>query len=286
MNRRTFLETSLTAVVASSLPSLTDLSPARRIEHIGLELYTVRHLLHRDFEGTLAQVAATGIEEVEFDGYIGHEPKAIRAILEKLKLSAPSAHVNMEPLKYQFSEVLDAAHILGHKYLVCPWLEEADRHPEGLKRIAEFFNRTGETCRKAGMQFAYHNHDYEFQPMESLGGKRLYDLLLAETDSELVKMEMDLCWTIVGGQDPVDYFNRYPGRFPLVHVKDWKGTGGSIKDLPEHMTDVGSGSIDWKRIFAASEKAGIRHYFIEHDDPKEPMASVRASCKYLQDLRF
>jgi sugar phosphate isomerase/epimerase len=118
-------------------------------------------------------------------------------------------------------------------------------------------------------------------------GKFAYDILLAETDPKLVKMEMDLCWITIAGQDPLTYFNKYPGRFPLVHVKDWtKGPDGKMGEKDGEMADVGSGAIDWKRLFAQSKKAGIQHYFVEHDEPKAPLESLANSYKYLHDLRY
>src|SRR2546428_537367 len=144
---------------------------------------------------------------------------------------------------------------------------------EGMVVIAELDARL-----LAGIQFGYHNHTFEFVKDQALGGKLPYDVLLAETDPKLVQMEMDLCWITEGGQDPLVYFDRYPGRFPLVHVKDM------TKD--HQMTEVGSGAIDWRRIFAQSEKAGMRHYFVEHDEPKAPFDSILTSYEFLRKLRF
>jgi len=148
---------------------------------------------------------------------------------------------------------------------------------------------------KGGIQFAYHNHAFEFEPSEALGGKLPYDFLLAETDPNLVKMEMDLCWITVGGQDPVKYFDRYPGRFPLVHVKDWttKGPGGNdyggatrrVQE-PGHMTDVGQGEIDFKRIFAQSGKAGIQHISLKTTSRSRRSRTSRFSYDYLAKLKF
>ncbi len=149
------------------------------------------------------------------------------------------------------------------------------RTPDGWKHAADAFNRAGEASKKAGIQFAYHNHNWEFKTDK---GEMPYEILLTKTDPNLVKMEMDLFWTVKGKQDPLTYFNRYPGRFPLVHVKDMKKNG--------EMTEVGSGDIDFKKIFAQSEKAGIQHYFVEHDEPKDPIESIKTSYDYLSKLRF
>ena len=145
--------------------------------------------------------------------------------------------------------------------------------------------------KKAGIQFAYHNHNFEFAPAD---GKLPYDILLESCDPKLVKMEMDLCWIAAAGKDPLDYFRRYPGRFPLVHVKGLAKMPPSTrraavpidKVLPD-ITDVGHDDvIDWKRIFAQSKQAGIKHYFVEHDVPKEPFDSLKASYEYVSKLEF
>ncbi len=279
MNRRTFLETSAAAALAASIPAWARSREQHHISRIGVQLYTVRDEMQRDFEGTLAKVAAIGYREVEFAGYFDQSPKAIRGMLDRHGLAALSAHVDSNAIDKQWPQILEAAHVVGHKYIVCSSFDETQRDLESLKRAVALLSHASVTSRKAGIQLAYHNHDYEFQPYAALGGKTFYDFLLAETDPKLVQMQMDLCWITVGGQDPLAYFDRYPGRFPLVHVKD------ILKDH-QTQTDVGKGTIDWKRIFAQSGKAGIRHYYVEHDEPPKPLDSIRASYEYLRDLRF
>lgn len=285
MNRRTFIRSSVaTSLLASRYSWAAD---THKLDRIGLQLYTVRSTMKTDPDGTLAKVAAAGYNEVEFAGYHDHSPKDVRAMIDKYKLTAPSAHVDYAVVEHKWQETLDAAHVVGHKFLVCPWIDEKQRTADGYKRAAELFNKAGEASQKAGIQFAYHNHTFEFQRSKELGDKLPYDLLLSETDSKLVKMEMDLCWITVGGQDPVAYFEKYPGRFPLVHVKDWtKGPDGKMGEKDGHMADVGGGAIDWKRIFAQSKKAGIEHYFVENDEPKSAEESIAASYRYLRDLRY
>ncbi len=296
MKRRTFIESSLATGLLASLPSPT-LAATHQIEKVGVQLYTVRDLMKTDFSGTIAKVASIGYKEVEFAGYFDHSPKDIRAILDKDGLTAPSCHVGMDVVENHWPETIDAAHTIGHTFIVCPWIDEKDRNSaDSWKRIIELFNKAGEASKIANIQFAYHNHWWEFGPNASLGGKLPYDYLLASTDANFVKMEMDLGWISVAGQDPVAYFTRYPGRFPLVHVKDFKSLPKiapdqlatfSSKTLEEgDMTAPGSGIIDWKRIFSYSDTAGIQHYFLEHDAPKEPFATLTAGYKYLSTLRF
>jgi len=293
INRRAFLQASAGAAAAAALPPFA-LGAERKIQNIGVQLYTVRSVLKSDFEGVIAKVAQAGYKEVEFAGYFDHSPQEIRSILGKNGLTAPSCHVGYDIVQNHWQEQLDAAHTIGHQYIVCPWIDEKQRQSaDGWKKAAELFNKAGETASKAGIQFAYHNHTFEFKPSSELGGKLPYDYLLSECDPKLVKMEMDLCWITVAGKDPVAYFNKYPGRFPLVHVKDIKKlpagaegpTDNPDKDV-QFLTDVGSGTINWKRIFAQSGKAGIKHYFVEQDNPSDPIASIRNSYQYLAALRF
>jgi len=293
MNRRTFIQNSIAVTTASSLPVWGAQTP-HHIDRVGLQLYTVRDQMKQDFDGTIAQVAQIGYREVEFAGYFGKTPKEARAVLDKNGLTSPSTHVPYADIENKLPEALETAHIVGQKYIVCPWIDVDVRHkPDTWKRAADLFNRAGETTRKAGVQFGYHNHAFEFQPYDTLAGETPYDFLLTKTDPKLVKMELDLCWITVAGKDPIAYFDRYPGRFPLVHVKDWAaGTGTSlyadavgapVKD--GHIANVGSGTIDWKRIFAHANKAGIKYYFVENDEAKS-MDDPRASFEYLSKLQF
>jgi sugar phosphate isomerase/epimerase len=296
MNRRTFIGTSIAATLAASRPSWAA-DTAHKIDRIGLQLYTVRDAMKTDFEGTIAKVAATGYQEVEFAGYFDHSPKDVRAILEKNHLDSPSCHVGYDVVEKKWPETLEAAKIVGHRYIVCPWIDEKQRvEPGGWKRAVDLFNKAGEASKKAGIQFAYHNHSFEFDPAPSLGGKLPYDFFLAELDPKLVAMELDLCWVSVAGKDPLIYFDKYPGRFPLVHVKDWikdastpseyQGAMGQSVKFGGRMADVGQGSVDWKRTFAQSGKAGIKHYFVENDYPKSAFDDIKISYEYLHALHF
>jgi sugar phosphate isomerase/epimerase len=290
MDRRTFLGgMAATAVLA---PRLTRASEPDRIEKIGLQLYTVRGEMKRNFDETIAKVAAIGYKEVEFAGYFKRTPQQVKAVLDRNGLTAPAMHVDYPSLFEKFPQVVADSQVIGHQYIVCPWIDENVRKaPDGWKRAAEVFNKAGEISQKAGIQFAYHNHHFEFVPVR---GKFGYDILLEETDPKLVQFEMDLCWMTVAGQDPLQYFSRYPGRFPLVHVKDIRniprpqkpGEWVAFKNITPRMTAVGSGSIDWAKIFAHSGEAGIKHYFVEQDDPEQPFESIKSSYAYLEKLRF
>jgi len=196
-----------------------------------------------------------------------------------LKLDAPSAHINTETLRKNLSQAIEDAKIIGHKYLVLGYLPEEERKSlDDYKKLVELLNRAGEQCRKENLQFAYHNHNFEFKTLED---KIPYDLILAETDSRTVKMELDLYWITKAGLNPVTYFEKHPGRFPLVHVKD-------MDDTPrKFFTEIGRGVINFGEIFSKSGEAGIRHYFIEQDEtPAKPLESVKISLKYLHELKF
>lgn len=276
MDRRTFLQTGSVAAAAALVPQ--DRSATKRIERIGVQLYTVRDEMAQDAERTLARVAEIGYQEVEFAGYFGRSPADLRKALDRLRLTAPSAHVPYETLREGWDRVLDAAATIGHQWVLVAWAPQEERRTlDDWRRIAEAFNRAGRQARAFGLRFGYHNHDFEFAPLE---GRIPFDYLLAGTDPEAVQIEMDLYWITKAGQDPRAYFARYPGRFPLVHVKDSAGA-------PQHtMVDVGAGTIDWKKIFALDRQAGIRHYYVEHDAPADPFASITASYRYLKRLRF
>ena len=279
-NRRDFIETLGAAALGHALqpraPTPEPRAPLHRLTRIGLQLYTVRRAMQADVEATLARVAATGYTEVEFAGYFGKSPGEVGAILDRHGLAAPAAHVSMAA--DQWRAALDAARVIGHHYVVVSWIPAEQRQTlDAYKRMAQDFNRLAAEARAAGLQFAYHNHDFEFVPLE---GRLPFDVLLAETDPKLVQLEMDLYWITKGGQDPLAYFARYPGRFPMVHVKDSAGA-------PEHrMVDVGAGTIDFRKIFARRKQAGIRHFFVEHDEPADAFASIRASYEYLKRLEF
>jgi sugar phosphate isomerase/epimerase len=254
------------------------LRDGQHLETIGIQLYSLRRELARDFEGTLARIASIGYKEVEFAGYFDRRPKEVRPILDRYRLSAPSAHVPIEVARQDWAGALAAANVVGHRYLVLPWLPpESRRTLDDFKRLASECNRLGQEAKRAGLRLAYHNHDFEFAPLD---GRLPYDVLLAETDPARVGLELDLFWITKGGQDPLKYFARYPGRFEMVHVKDSSGP-------PEHhQVNVGQGTIDFGRILGRCQQAGIRHLFVEHDDPADPLVFARTSYDYLKRLEL
>jgi sugar phosphate isomerase/epimerase len=262
----------------------------RRLDRIGVQLYTARTEMEKDVDATLARVAALGFREVEFAGYFNRTPQQIRAALDRNGLTSPSTHIDLASISGRLPEVIEQSRVIGHKYIVMPWLDEDTRkEPDIWQRVADTLNRAGETAREAGIQMGYHNHNFEFVPMAS--GQMPLDFLLERCDPALVAFELDLAWIEAAGQDPLPYFAKYPGRFPMVHVKGLRrrpagGAALPTNDVLPDITEVGSGVIDWARIFARSDQAGIEHYYVEHDVPKAPFDSLETSIRYLQALRF
>lgn len=284
MTRRGFLRAACAGAGMAAIPALAgaalpDPRPHPRSalppQVFGLQLYTVRDLLQGNFDYTLRQVAAVGYREVEFAGLFDKEPAKVFDTIRKLGMTSPASHINITRLRGNLSGVVDEAQALGNEYVVCPGVDGAARtDADGWRRVAADFNRIAGSLQRVGLRFAYHNHDYEFRPLPS--GETGYDILLAETDPKLVTMELDLYWITKGGRDPLAYFEKWPGRFPLVHVKDMTGNGV--------MTNVGQGHIDWGRIFAKRREAGIEHFFVEHDNPSSPLEDIKTSFTFMKTL--
>lgn len=249
-------------------------SSSAAMKRCGVQLYTIRGEMEKNVEAALAKVASIGYKEVEFAGYFGRTPKQIADALKANGLSAPSVHIPVGMILKDPTAALDAMETIGHKYAIMPYLDAAERKTlDQYKKVADQLNEAGALTKKRGIQMAYHNHDFEF---ETVGGEIPYDLLLARCDTHLVQFEMDLFWTNKAKRDPLAYFSKHPGRFPCVHVKDMKADGT--------MTEVGSGTIPFAQYIAKAGQAGIKHYFVEHDNPKDAYASITASFKALSAL--
>jgi len=278
-SRRTFLQSVGMATAAAALPRdlLAGVGTAK-LNAVGLQLYTVRSLMAKDVEGPLATVAAIGYREVEFAGYFNREPAALRATLDRLKLKSPSCHVGLDAVETGFDATAVAAKTIGHRWLVVASVPgRFFQSVASLKDLAQRFNAAGKRAKDAGLRYGYHNHNVEFKAVE---GVIPLELLLAETDPALVDFEMDAYWVTQGGGDPLALFKKFPRRFHLLHAKDASAAPESA------MRDVGSGVIDWKKIFAERKKAGIEHVFVEHDQPGDAVASITASYNFLHNLSF
>jgi sugar phosphate isomerase/epimerase len=283
MRRRQFIRRSSAALAATALlgPSAARALAAARAagvpDRLGVQLYTVRDVFPDDVVGVLEAIRRMGYEELEFAGYAGREPVAMRAVIDAVGLTAPSTHVPLDALRGDLDRLIETCRTMGHRYLTLPWIApEMRTSVDDYLRLADELNGIGERTDAGGVRLVYHNHDFEF---ETFGGERpAYDAFVERLDARLVELELDLYWITLAGHDPVAYFERYPGRFPLWHVKD--GSGPELT-----MSDVGAGRMDWARIFGASETAGLRHAVVEHDEPADSLASVRASIDYLTALR-
>ena len=248
---------------------------ASAIGPIGVQLYTVRAEMANGVESTLERVAAIGYEEVEFAGYFGHSPAEIRDMLTRTGLRSPATHIPPDFEADAWAKILDDANEAGHQYVVVASIPQSMRSSlDAWRETGAAMSRAGDRARAAGLQYAYHNHDFEFEEME---GRVAFDVFCEESDSEFVKIELDLFWIIHGGQDPIEFMDRWPGRVPLVHVKDRTAAGD--------MVDVGAGVIDWAGIFEHAENAGVEHFLVEHDTPDGPFRSIEASYGYMSRLR-
>ncbi len=240
---------------------------------LGLQLYTVRDLMAEDVAATLALVAGVGYREVEFAGYFGMSPAEVRRQLGDAGLAAPSAHIGYGEFLENVGGVIEHAAAVGHDFVVVPAVPDDERSTlDHYRRHAENFNRWGEACAAAGLTFGYHNHSFEFDVTE---GVIPYDLLLAETDPERVLMEIDLAWARGGNADVLAYFDAWPGRFPLCHIKDL-ANGEEV--------DIGDGDVDFGAVFAKAQSAGLRHGFVERDHPADARQSIRRNYETILPL--
>jgi len=311
--RRKFLQQSGTFTLASLLltrPVSAGLF-SRAKWPIGLQLYTLGDLMTKDAKGTLQKLAEIGYKELESAGsskgnYYGFKPKEFAAMVKDMGMNWRAAHIggapfgieqmmkraktaedsariqkmtdrfkNMAPtlnLKDNYKQVADDAAEAGITYVVCSSIPVATL--DEMKSAVEVFNKTGEACKKAGVQFAYHNHTTEFDQIE---GHRPFDYILANTDKDLVKMELDLAWATKANQDPIALFKQHPGRFPLWHVKD-------LDKVNKNPAEVGTGIVDFKRIFGDAKESGMKYFFVEQDGAPQPLQNVTNSLNYLKTI--
>ncbi|HEX3384503.1 MAG TPA: sugar phosphate isomerase/epimerase [Mucilaginibacter sp.] len=312
-NRRKFLQQSGTLALTSLL--LPKLGAANIFEKtarpIGLQAYTLGNLMITDTKGTLQKVAAIGYKELESAGsqkgnFYGYTPKEFAAMVKDAGMHWRSAHVGGAPftmgqvmkmaktaedsarikkamaqfknmpktanLKDNYQELANDAAEGGISYLVCSSIPVSTL--DEIKTAVDVFSKAGEACKKNGVQFAYHNHVTEFDEVE---GHRPFDYILNNTDKELVKMELDLAWATKAKQDPVELFKLHPGRYPLWHVKD-------LDKKTMVPAEVGSGIVDFKRVFDNAKLSGMKYFFVEQDQAPEPLLNVTHSYEYLKKL--
>jgi sugar phosphate isomerase/epimerase len=252
---------------------------SRALDKIGIQLYTVRDMMKTDYVGTIKMLAKIGFAQLEYAELpdMPFTAKDVRSVAEGEGLSIPSCGFQPEHFFNEFQKVIDITGDLGAKYAFNGWIHPPDRTLPGLMKQTEAFNRFGEGLKKVGLQYMYHNHDFEFAKID--GNRTIQDVLMQETDPGLVKFEMDMFWVVHGGGDIFDYLTRYPGRFIACHIKD--------RTVDGKMVNVGEGVIDWKAAIAKANDVGIEYYFVEHDEPFAPVApGVASSYNYLRQLRF
>jgi sugar phosphate isomerase/epimerase len=289
LTRRQFLERSVQGACAGAAMMASDAWAAGQLawaKPIGLEMYTVRDVFPKDPAGTLKKIGAVGYREVEVSTEIPAE--TLKAYLRAANLTAPSTYPGAPKDVESWKKTLDHVQPYGFHYVVVGDNPQMDA--DAWKSRADLFNQCGTLAHSAGMQFCYHAHYHEFAPLGDTTG---YDIMLTRCDPKLLKIEMDVFWATYAGQDPVAYFQKYPGRFPLLHIKDFKpGFPTSTASFPydsgpNPFAPAGQGRIDWAKIFAHAPEAGVQHIFVEQDRcDTDPFEAIATSFKYLKNLRL
>lgn len=240
---------------------------------VGLQLYTIRDAMTEDALGSLKKVSDMGYKYVELADYAdgkfyGYTPKEFKKIVNDLDMEILSSHTAVEAggiTQENAQKMADDHAEVGVKYCVQPWVNDEDRKIETYKRMIADWNEVGKIMKGVGIQFAYHNHNFEFANLDGI--VPYYDIFMPEMDADLITMEIDMYWVTKAGQDPVEMFNKYPGRFQLFHFKDMSEKSEPFYEVvKDDITSVGSGLIDFKRIYAARETAGMKYMFVEDDN--------------------
>jgi len=263
---------------ADSTAASTAITPGKPM---GLQLYSLRDVIGKDVKGTIKQLTDWGYTKFETYGYnngqlFGMPSKEFNDYVKSLGARVVSGHYGIDVVRGDWAKAVADAKDAGQEYMVLPWIDDASRTPDGYKKIIEDVNKAAEVTSQAGIRMGYHNHDFEFK---KVGDKTGFELLLDGLDPKLVSMELDLYWVVRAGQDPEQIFAKYPGRFEQWHVKDMD------KAAPEKNADIGSGSIDFKKLFTHAEEAGMKHWYVEQETyPVDPMTSAKNSIDYLKTI--
>jgi sugar phosphate isomerase/epimerase len=281
-NRRDFLRMSAFAAAGMSLPfsgksAMLDLFAPKKLPAFGLQLWTVKEDMAKDAKGTLKKIASYGYKQIEsFEGSqgmfwgLGHND--FKKYMDELGMKIVSTHCNIQ---VDFERKAAEAAEIGMKYLICPY-KGPQKSIDDFKKIADEFNKSGEICKKNGIRFAYHNHDYSFKAMN---GVMPQDVMIENTDKELVDFEMDIYWVVATGTDPIAYFKKYPNRFRLCHIKDL------IRTAKDHEScHLGKGTIDFKSILKAGTENGLKYYIVEQEafTGTNPLESAEVDAAYLK----
>ncbi|PKA97027.1 secreted protein [Flavobacteriaceae bacterium MAR_2009_75] len=276
ISRRQFVKrTSIAGASTLLIPSFSFNTPNQ--PQYGVQLYSFRDDMLKDPKATLEQIADIGIKKIESARsnkglYYGLSPKEMKKTCEDLGMQLTSGHVALDD---DFENTIEQAVDSGQEYLICSSLPSKGQTVDNYKKVAEAFNKAGESCKKSGLKFGYHNHEYEF---ESDNGQVLYDLLMDQTEPDLVHMELDLGWVVVAGKDPLNYFKKYPGRFPLWHLKD-------MNMHEKESTEFGKGGLDIKKMIKMQKESGVEHIFIEQEEyASTPLESMKHNMQFLENL--
>lgn len=274
--RRTFLKASGLLLAGSTLRF--PFGESAKFNNLGVQLYTFRQEMLEDATGTLKKIASMGIKQIESarspkGHYYGLSPKELKKVCGDLGMTLRSGHVHVDD---KFSQSLNEAAEAGQEYLICSSMPTNGQTVDNYKKVAEVFNASGEQCKKMNIKFGYHNHEYEF---ESENGEVLFDVLLKNTDASLVHMELDLGWVLVGGKDPLDYFKKFPGRFPLWHLKD-------MNLAKKHSTEFGKGGLNIVQMLKNRKQSGMQYFFIEQEEyANTPFESMKENMEYMAKLK-
>ncbi len=273
--RRDFIKSA--GVVAAGAAIMSVSAEAMPVQNAGIQLYSVRKDMLADATGTLKKLAAIGYKNLESAGsekgnYYGLQPKEFKKIATDLGMTLLSGHVHIGS---DWQKTVDEAAEAGQTYLICSTMPSNGQTLSNYRHCADIFNQSAAIAQKSNLIFGYHNHEYEF---EKENGQVLYDVLLTQTDAAKVKFEMDLGWLIVTGNDPATYFNKYPDRFPLWHLKDMNKTA-------KHSTEFGKGDINLKDLLAQAQKSGMKNYFVEQEEyTLAPLEAMQYDLDYLRKL--
>jgi sugar phosphate isomerase/epimerase len=299
ITRRRFLHNAISAaatgVAALSHPKLIEAASSRVA--VGLQLYTVREELKKELAGTLRAVYDIGYRLIEL-GEDDLPAETLRNAISAAGLTCLGGLCQTHHLAEQPDATIARAKNLGYRYLSCAWPQGLDANfrvnpartanaltLDDYRRLAELCNRVGAKCHDVGIQLVYHSHNFEFRPID---GTEPFDLLVRQTDPKFFQIELDTYWVGRAGRDPVDFFTKYPGRVATLHIKDMKPVSGPLFDADagrDAFTEVGNGTMDWKRIFAAADQAGVRHAFAEQDSGDHPaIESAKISFDYLKKI--
>lgn len=255
------------------------------VENFGIQLYTLRDVLPADPKGVLTQLAGFGYKQIEsYEGnkgiFWGMSNTEFKKLMDDLGMTIVSSHCDINK---DFERKAAEAAAIGMKYLICPYLGP-QKSLDDFKRFADTFNQRGEVCKKAGIRFAYHNHDYSFKLVD---GQMPQDVMMQGADKDLVDFEMDIYWVVAAGQDPEAWFRKYPNRFRLCHIKD-RQKGVPLTEKNNVSVVAGTGSINFPAVLKTAEQNGMRHYLIEQEAyvGTTPMDAARANATYMKSFRF